>query len=305
MHARGLPRAPSGDLSTFDRGHFSHGDLAFDLYRKGRGPAVLVITEMPGISPMVLGFADRVVALGCSVVLPDLFGVAGRDPLQGGRLLAGARNLAVIARTCIRREFSVFAAGRSSPVVDWLRALAQAEQERCGGPGVGVVGMCFTGGFALAMAADPRILAPVLSQPSLPFGGEACRRSVDCEPELLDRVADRCAREGLRVIGMRFHEDPLVPPERFAFLRERLGEGFVSIELPQSAGHPEDPMPRHHSVLTVGLIDAPGEPTCDALDQVLALFRDRLLAAPARLRAASPCRRDPRSLLLRRPRGGR
>lgn len=277
----GRPKAPSGDLSTFQQDSFAHGGMTFNVYRKGQGPAVLVITEMPGISPMVLGFADRVVALGCSVVLPDLFGKAGRDPIAGNRLSAGLYNLSVIARTCVRREFTVLAAGRSSPVVDWLRALATQEHERHGGPGVGVVGMCFTGGFALAMASDKRILAPVLSQPSLPFLlGQERRRAIDCSEDDLRCVIDRCSREGLRVIGLRFDGDPLVPPERFAFLRERLGDGFISVELPQSCGHPEDPMPRHHSVLTTALIDEPGEPTHDALTKVLDLFRDKLLSAP-------------------------
>jgi len=271
-------KAPAGDLATYERGSFTHEGATHVVYRKGRGPAVLVITEMPGISPMVLGFADRVVALGCSVALPDLFGEAGRDPLAGSRLAAGLRNLGVIARTCIRKEFTVLAAGESSPVVSWLRALGRSEHERCGGPGVGVVGMCFTGGFALAMAADQRVLAPVMSQPSLPFGVGRLRGAVDCSAGDLDTVARRCSGEGLRVLGLRFDGDPLVPAERFAYLRERLGDGFVSVELPQAAGHPEDPMPRHHSVLTTALIDEPGEPTRDALDRVLGLFKAKLLA---------------------------
>ncbi|WP_437713205.1 dienelactone hydrolase family protein [Sorangium sp. So ce448] len=272
------PRAPEGDLATFQRERFAHDGVAHDVVRKGKGPAVLVLTEMPGISPHVLGFADRVVALGCTAVLPSLFGTAGRDPLRPavtGALYA----LSSMARACISREFTVFATGRSSPVVDWLRALAEVEHRRCGGPGVGVVGMCFTGGFALAMAADARVLAPVMSQPSLPFAlTRDRRRTIDCDDATLDAVAQRCDREGLRVIGLRFKGDPLVPAERFQLLRERLGEGFVAVELEQADGHPEGPLKKHHSVLTGALIDAPGEPTRAALDRVLQLFRDKLLA---------------------------
>ncbi|WP_437953592.1 dienelactone hydrolase family protein [Sorangium sp. So ce296] len=274
------PKAPEGDLATFQRERVTHYGETRDVYRKGKGPAVLVLTEMPGISPQVLGFADRVVALGCSAVLPNLFGTAGRDPLQPSRLSAALYALSTMAKACVSKEFTVFATGRSSPVVDWLRALAASEHERCGGPGVGVVGMCFTGGFALAMAADARVLAPVMSQPSLPLGlNESRRRSVDCAPATLDAVAQRCDREGLRVIGLRFKGDPLVPEERFQFLRERLGDGFVAVELEQADGHPEGPLKKHHSVLTGALIDAPGEPTRAALDRVLQLFRDKLLAA--------------------------
>ncbi|WP_437998843.1 dienelactone hydrolase family protein [Sorangium sp. So ce185] len=274
------PKAPEGDLATFQRERVTHHGETRDVYRKGKGPAVLVLTEMPGISPQVLGFADRGVALGCTAVLPNLFGTAGRDPLQPSRLSGTLYALSTMAKACVSKEFTVFATGRSSPVVDWLRALAASEHERCGGPGVGVVGMCFTGGFALAMAADARVLAPVMSQPSLPFGlNESRRRSVDCDPATLDAVAQRCDREGLRVIGLRFKGDPLVPEERFQFLRERLGDGFVAVELEQADGHPEGPLKKHHSVLTGALIDAPGEPTRAALDRVLQLFRDKLLAA--------------------------
>ncbi|MGZ3418792.1 MAG: dienelactone hydrolase family protein [Polyangiales bacterium] len=251
--------------------------MAHDVYRKGKGPAVIVIAEMPGISPMVLGFADRVVSLGCTAVLPDLFGHAGRDPLEPsvGTKLHG---LTTMARACVSKEFTTFATGRSSPVVAFLRRLAIREHERCGGPGVGVVGMCFTGGFGLAMAVEPCVLAPVLSQPSLPFGpSEKHRRGIDCSKEDLDVVAGRCAREGLRVLGLRFDGDPLVPRERFEFLRDRLGDGFVAVELSQADGHPGGPLPKHHSVLTADLIDEPGEPTRAALDRVLELFRSKLL----------------------------
>lgn len=269
---RRVTPAPSGDLSTFVADEFSAGGVTHQVWRKGAGPAVIVITEMPGISPMVLGFADRVVALGCSAVLPDLFGTAGA--LVDSQLKA----MRTIARTCISREFTVLAAGKSSPVVDWLRALGAHEHERCGGPGVGVVGMCFTGGFALAMATDARVVAPVLSQPSLPFPiGAKRRRSIDTSPADIATVAGRCAAEGLRVIGLRFEGDKFVPCERFDYLREQLGGGFVAVELDQADGNPNGALGWRHSVLTGDLIDEPGEPTRQALDEVLALFREKLL----------------------------
>lgn len=273
------PRAPRGDLSTFARERFTHEGIDHDVYRKGSGPAVIVITEVPGISPQVLGFADRVAAMGCTAVLPNVFGIAGRDPTPHG-IPDGLYGLRTFVEVCVSREFTLFVAGRSSPIVTWLRALAAQEHDRCGGPGVGVVGMCLTGGFALAMAADTRVLAPVLSQPSLPLALTARQKaSIDCDAATLDAVAGRCAREGLRVLGLRFEGDRYVPPERFTFLRERLGDGFVSVELQQSDGHPDGPMPWHHSVLTADLVDAPGEATRDALDKVLALFRQKLLVA--------------------------
>ena len=278
MTDRKLTTAPQGDLESFTVAPFSHDGATHDVYRKGEGPAVIVITEMPGISPLVLGFADRVVALGCTAVLPDLFGTAGRDPTAGSAFQNTMYGLGSMVGACISREFTVLATGRTSRVIGWLRALAAIEHDRAGGPGVGVVGMCFTGGFALAMAVDRRVVAPVLSQPSLPLAVTKRRkRTIDCSPAELDIVVGRCAAEGLRVLGLRFEGDPIVPAERFAFLRKRLGDGFVAVELDQADGNPAETLRKHHSVLTGGLIDEPGEPTRDALDQVLALFRNKLL----------------------------
>jgi len=275
-------RAPRGDLASFERETFDSDGFSHAIYRKGRGPAVIVIAEMPGITPHVIGFADRLVSLGCTAILPDLFGTAGRDWLARGRLGAMSYVLKSVAQVCISREFTLFALGKTSPVVTWLRSLAAREHARCGGPGVGAIGMCITGGFALAMATDPRIIAPVLSQPSTPPRlSERHRRSIDCSEPDLQRVAARCANEGLRVLGLRFHGDRMSPPERFRFLQERLGDGFIAVELPASSGHPDSILSRPHSVLTTDLIDEPGEPTRAALDQVLAFFRDKLIGASA------------------------
>jgi dienelactone hydrolase len=268
------------DLHDFARESFTHRGSTRRIFRSGDGPAVIVMAEVPGITPKVLRFARRVRDLGLTVVLPDLFGVAGRDPDPGahgwlGTASTAARSLVPI---CVSREFTKFATGRTSPVVDWLRALAADSHERCGGPGVGAVGMCFTGGYALAMATDERLLAPVLSQPSMPMAVlPAQRRTIDISPADLAVVKQRCAA-GLTVLGLRFRGDRLVPGERFEFLREQLGDAFVGIELDDSAANPEGLL-KPHSVLTEHLIDAPGEPTRDALEQVLELLRTRLLTA--------------------------
>lgn len=266
-------------LAAYETTTFTHGGKTRQVFRRGHGPAVIVIAEMPGITPKVVAFADRVAAIGCTAVLPHLFGDPGRDPLARGRARGAAYGLASLVPACVSREFTVLATGRTSPVVTWLRALAAHEHERCAGPGVGAVGMCFTGGFALAMATDPSVTAPVLSQPSLPFAATArARRSIDLSPADLDAVANRCAAEGLQVLGLRFRGDRLVPAERFAFLAERLGDAFVAVEIDDAAANPEGVLPPH-SVLTEHLIDEPGQPTHDALEQVLDLFRTRLLGA--------------------------
>ena len=267
-----------GALDEYATTTFTFDGKARTVYRRGTGPAVVVIAEMPGITPKVVEFADRIVELGCTAVLPHLFGEPGRDPYAKGTRSSIAYVVESIVPACISREFTVLATGKTSPVIEWLKALARQSHEECGGPGVGVVGMCFTGGFALAMMAEPAVLAPVLSQPSLPFSiGKGRKHSIDISDADLATAKSRCAAESLTVLGLRFSGDPLVPAERFAFLREQLGDHFVSCEIDSSKGNPHGNPTNAHSVLTEHLIDEPGSPTREALDKVLDLYKSKLL----------------------------
>ncbi|WCO66488.1 dienelactone hydrolase family protein [Iamia majanohamensis] len=272
--------APAVDLDGFTRTDLTHDGATRTVYRAGEGPGVVVLAELPGITPDVLAFARRVVDLGCSVAVPQLFGVPGQDPARGGPRTMALDAARSIVPACVSREFTVLATGRTSPVMDWLRALGRDLHERCGGPGIGVVGMCFTGGFALGMLADAPVLAPVLSQPSLPFGTTAkAKADLGLSPEDLEAALDTCAARDLEVLGLRFTGDPLSPPERFATLRRLLGDRFVGVEIDSSPGNPWGHRKGAHSVLTLDLVDEEGQPTRDALDRVLELFRTRLLGA--------------------------
>jgi dienelactone hydrolase len=265
-------------LNDFETDTFTHDGKSRTVFRKESGPAVIVMAEFPGISPMVFDFARRVAAIGCTAVVPHLYGKPGRDPSPAahGRIAALTNAAAQIGQVCISREFVVLATGRTSPVVCWLRALAEHEHQRCGGPGVGAVGMCFTGGFALAMAADDRLVAPVLSQPGLPLAlTDRQRRSIDVDPNDMSRIKTRCA-DGLQVMGLRFRGDRRSPAQRFEYLRNQLGDAFVAIELDDADANPEGVL-SPHSVLTEHLIDEPGQPTQMALHRVLGFLRARLL----------------------------
>lgn len=264
--------AATDDLTDFDQRTFTYGGATRTVFTAGSGPAVVVMAEMPGITPAVARFARKVVDVGCTVWMPDLFGVAGRPPSAA----AYARSL---VPACVARDFAAFAAGTTSPVVGWLRALAGEAHAECGGPGVGAVGMCFTGGFALGMMVDDRMIAPVLSQPSLPIV-VPWRRSNASEVGLSDadraEVARRAA-QGVCVLGLRFTADPLVPAERFAALSDLLGDAFVAVEIDSSPGNPHGLGRRAHSVLTEELSDDPTHPTAVALDEVLTFLSSRLV----------------------------
>jgi len=261
-------------LDAFTKSQFTHEGVQYPVYRGGSGPGVVIIHEIPGITPEVAAFAERVAEEGFSVALPELFGVTGKA-------LSVPYALGQITRACISREFHVLAAGGSSPVTDWLRALCRSLHAEVGGPGVGALGMCLTGNFALSLMVDPSVMAPVLSQPSLPFPvGGARRRGLHLSDGDLEVVKRRVIEEGQCVLGLRFSADPMCPPERFERLREELGDGFEGIEIDSSKGNPHG-IPRiAHSVLTNDLVDEEGHPTRAALQRVLGFFRERLREAP-------------------------
>jgi dienelactone hydrolase len=233
---------------------------------------VVVIHEIPGITPEVARFGRIVADDGFTVFLPHLFGTPGKP-------LSIPYALGQITRACIGREFAVLARNQSSPVTSWLRALCRHAHAECGGPGVGAIGMCLTGNFALALMVDEAVMAPVLSQPSLPFPLSAAHRSaIHLSPAELE-VVRRRARAGCGVLGLRFSGDPMCPRARFDTLRRELGDGFEAIEIDSGPGNAHGIPRTAHSVVTTDLVDAAGHPTREALDRVLALFRQRLRAA--------------------------
>ena len=263
------PRDPAQPDALED---FDHRELTFlgrpkRVFVAGTGPAVIVMSEIPGIYPLVARFARCVREAGFTVWMPNLFGEPGRPFSQ-------AYVVGSVVRACISREFRAFAATRSSPVIEWLRALAAHAHPLCGGRGVGAIGMCFTGNFALSMMVEPAVRAPVLAQPSLPLGQ---RGGMHIAPDELAVVKERMEREDLTVLAYRFAGDAFCRAERFAAYEAALGDRFVGRVLPDSAANPEAAMKNPHSVVTAHLIDRDGEPTRQALDEILGFFRTRLV----------------------------
>jgi dienelactone hydrolase len=216
------------DLSSWTAGAFETDGVTHPTYRKGRGPGVIVIHEMPGMTPEVIQFAEEVVAAGFTVVMPNLFGTPGA-PMSARAVIS------TLPRACVNREFNKLALRRTSPVAGWLRALARELHGELGGVGVGAIGMCFTGGFALAMMVDPAIAAPVVAQPSLPFPiGKARADDLNLSPEDLAAVKTRAAA-GCQVLGLRYAHDPATGT-RFDRLEREIGSAFIRVDL-DGKGH--------------------------------------------------------------------
>jgi dienelactone hydrolase len=242
------------------------------VYVAGSGAAVVLMPEMPGISPDVVRFARWIRDAGFTVYLPSLFGVDGAFPTT-------ADGEKVARRACVSAEFRAFAGGGTSPVVNWLRGLARKAFEECGGPGVGAIGLCFTGNFALSMTLEPAVIAPVVNHPSLPLDDPGGLEIGEADAAA---IRERVERDGLKVLAYRFDNDRWCTGQRFAAYRALLGDAFDGRVIPGEAANPEPPpffrdvVACPHSVVTAHLVDQEGHPTVRARDEILAFLADRL-----------------------------
>ncbi len=257
-------------LRGFSRARRDVDGHTLTVFEAGEGPPVLVIHEIPAITDAVGEFCAHLVDEGFFVCAPQLFGSPGGG--YGPLRLAGA-----MARACISREFAVFAARSHSPIVDTLRALCRQLSAERGDCKVGAIGMCLTGNFALTLAVDPIVAAPVLSQPSLPFGiTPRLRRSLHATPETMSTLRRRHDEDGLTVLGLRFSRDFLCPAARFDALSEALGDGFEPLVVPAGPDSDIGVSRFAHSVVTRDLVDTAGHPTLAARARVVEFLRERL-----------------------------
>ncbi len=265
-----MTSAPTSTLDGWAVSSFTGGGLTHDCYEKGSGPGVVLIPEIPGMTPEVLGLADHLVDEGFTVVVPSPFGEPGKAP--------SVPYLArTVARLCVSAEFRAFATGASRPISEFLRAVARDLDARTPGQGVGVIGMCFSGGFALAAAVDDSVVAPVMSQPSVPFPvGRKRQADVGLSPSELETVTARSRDDGLCVLGLRFSEDKAVSPLRFAALKQHLGEAFEVIELDSSKGNAGGFSRTAHSVITHEVREVEGHQALGARARVVAFLHERL-----------------------------
>jgi dienelactone hydrolase len=261
---------PEADLTGWTAAPFTAAGFTYDVYRKGAGPGVVLIPEMPGIHPGVLALGNHLVDNGFTVAAPSLFGTPGAKAIRPGMV-------PVLLRGCVAREFAAFATNADRPVAHYLRALARDLNDKTPGKGVGVIGQCFTGGFALAAAVDESVLAPVLSQPSLPLPlTPKQRRDPGLSEAELKIVEQRAANDGLCAVGLRFSEDAMVPGGRFKTLKDRLGDAFEVIEIDSKKGNEHGIGRMAHSVLTDQVREVDGHPAYEARKRVVEFLTQRL-----------------------------
>jgi len=245
------------DKSVFTTDAVDGKPLAHDVYTKGSGPVVLIIQELPGIGVETNRLAEDLIAAGFTVVLPHLFGPIGK--------LSFAGNIARIF--CMRREFAVFAKQRTSPVVRWLGALAAEVKAAHKVQGIGVIGMCLTGNFAISMMADESVLAGVASQPSLPLlTNSALHMSADDIANIRTGLDEKGP-----MLAFRFQGDKLCTHAKFEALDTAFNGDKERIRLREIEG-------KKHALLTVHFNGDDGSPTRKALNEVMGYFTNKLSA---------------------------
>lgn len=251
-----IPQIPDFKKFTFRASISEKDEVTHDVYERGQGPVVVIIQELPGIGQETLRLADSFVKRGFKVVLPHLFGPLGKTSFGGN-----------IARVlCMYKEFQLFATHKSSPVVNWLKALCRKLKADNQVNGVGVIGMCLTGNFAISLMADESVLAGVASQPSLPVHRGS---GLHMSEENISVIKTRLDEHG-PMKAFRFEGDGLCPGKRFKALNDTFNaDGRERIQLRTLPG-------KGHSVLTIHFIDEDGHPTKNALAEVLDYFGEKL-----------------------------
>lgn len=225
---------------------FSSGGITHPVYSAGAGAPVVVLHELPGMVEECLDLG-LILSKQFRVHLPLLFGEPGKSSMAAN-----------VLRICISREIHMFSTNGPGPLLDWTRALCRKLKADAGVAGVGVIGMCLTGGFALALVADESVLAPVVGQPSLPI--LVHKAALGLSEADANAVQARAAALGPNcVLGLRYAGDRIAPAERIETIRKLIGPAFDYQEFPGN----------DHATLTVHRHP-------QALERTVAFLRERL-----------------------------
>ena len=239
------------EAQTFDGHRISH-----DIYRRGCGAPLVLLQELPGIGQATLALADELVNAGFEVVMPHLFGPLGKTSIAGN----------LVRVMCLRKEFHLISSDRSSPIADWIRLLCRQIKEQRDVKGVGIIGMCLTGNFAIQLIGDDSVLAAVASQPAMPFFTQsALHMSSDDVAKSRDSLDEKGP---MRVL--RFESDPLCTAKKSECIHRAFNsDGITRVQEITLPG-------KGHSVLTLDFVNEKGHPTRTALDESVKYFSERL-----------------------------
>lgn len=259
-------RRRMASVSDYRSFPFTHGGRTRTVYEKGSGPGVLILHELPGLTPCDLELGRRLEKRGFHVFLPLLFGKAGAD----------YNLLRATLKACPGSSFNCHSIDGPQGVLDWLRPLCPEIHGRTKdqGTGIGVIGMCLTGSLPLALLSEDAVVAPVLSQPSLPFGSALDkRRALGISQADLTHAIH--ARADVPILGLRFEKDWISPRDRFDTLEKLFPTRFRGICLPAHKPHAGSKH-SNHAVLSASYCDDPGSSTREAFEETVRFLTARL-----------------------------
>jgi len=234
-----------------------------DVYWKGNGPPLLIMHELPGLSVETFNLGQKYVEEGFRVYLPLLTGKVGDN--KQTPLSLGLESLRLF---CISREIHMMRSKSSSPITIWLRDLCNYIRQENNHEGVGVIGMCLTGNFALTLMADDSVLGAVAAQPSIPFRP---KKGIHMSKSDIQGTIDRLDSLGHYIRAYRFKDDKVCPPEKFSTLNETFNKTRSRIILETLEHEPQDE--NLHSVLVYSF-EAGGELTQKVLRDTVRYFQN-------------------------------
>lgn len=248
-----------------DKFTLTHGAITHDVYTIGEGPAVVLMHELPGMTPGCLRAASRIVECGFKVYLPLFFGHPNEYSVTDGLFSTVL---------CIHHEFNVFTSNGNSPVAGWLRKLCRMADSQCGNRGVGLIGMCLTGSIVLSVMLEACVRVPVMCEPALPFLHKTALGVPEAD---IEKAQLRAVQSP--ILAFRFETDKKSPKERFDTLRCTFGRNIDTVEIPTGSDNPFNIPQNAHSVLTGNYADQddPNHPVQHALDEILLRFKKGLV----------------------------
>lgn len=217
-------------------------------------PPVLLLHEMPGLSPEVLELARSISDQGYTVYVPLLMGKPDENTDSDALFFRRANSIR-FSDPLWESRFQPAAGGhpatRQAGVVE-LAKLATAILARHSHHRMGVIGNSFSGHLAMALAARmEEVAAPVTSQPAYPFS-LVTTSDVGLTGDEIAALRKRVAG-GYQILGFRYEYDHICPRERFIQLRKYFGtHGFLDRTLMGDRYQRTDGLPHGaHSVLAL------------------------------------------------------
>jgi dienelactone hydrolase len=260
VHPSAAPMPPDA-MTDFGSFPFRTEGHTYTVYTRGEGPSVLLLHELPGLTPQCVRLARLLSDAHFKVFVPLLFGKPGVSAPRANAW-----------RSCFFAGYSCFSSTHPGSIARRMRALSASLHAEHPEARMGVLGMCLSGALPIYLMRDEWVAAPIVSQPALPLAF-AAKASLGLSPQDLALAKGR----GIPLLYLRFSEDAISPKERLQALKEILGSELKPYVICSAPGNSFGINTKAHAVLTSELnLEVPNHPTKLALEEVISFLNERL-----------------------------